>query len=289
MDNMETEDTPLLPPAAPPAAAADTTETQEEDQASSTKTTETDGVAIMLQATAEMAEQEEFEEEDDVDGADEYEEVDDFDGADEYEEVDDFDGTDEYEEGYEEEIEEDDEFDPPYVYSEAYPEAKLVYFKLNNPSSEDEEKVDALYAMMLQDDAFKMKLHKNDVLKQVYIRIYTCKINSKGLKAEGFTNELEEIENGLLHRVLFTVWQRRLVTELKKEGVLDNSTMAWEEATFALDQVSKILWNWNTERISFLLTKAVLAELNCGMEDDKFDSGFRRLLTEQLNNKQQST
>lgn len=92
---------------------------------------------------------------------------------------------------------------------------------------------------------------------------------------------LQEIENALVHRLLFAVRQMRFVTYLENEGLLANSTKAWEESTSQLDEASKIVWGFHAKRL-LPLSMALLTELNCGMKDDDFDDGSR-LLTQESN------
>jgi hypothetical protein len=133
--------------------------------------------------------------------------------------------------------------------------------------------------MKAVDDAFKTRLHYEDALRQVFIDMYTGAISSKNLTTDESKKNLLDIENGLVHRLQFAVCQRRLVTYLENQGILANSAMAWKDATFELNVVSKILWVWNTKRIS-TLSIAVLTELNCGMTQDNFDWCARLTLTE---------
>jgi hypothetical protein len=181
----------------------------------------------------------------------------------------------------EDDLDGEDDFEP---YFDAYPEAKLVSFELMNPSTAVEQEVENLHHMKSKDDDFKMKLHDDEDLKLIFILMYKCKISYKDLlTSDESKKQLQEIENGLVHRLVCTVRQRRLVTRLEKnKGSLVNSKMSWKDATFELDEVSKILWVWHTPRL-LILSKAVFAELHCGMENDNFEFGLRRILTQQLN------
>jgi hypothetical protein len=179
-------------------------------------------------------------------------------------------------------VEDDDSDVEPFI--EIYPEAKLVYFKLKNPSSVVKQKLDALRDMNSADNAFKNKLHYSKVLKKIYILIYTCEICPKTLTSDAAKKILQEIENALVHRSLFAVRQRRFVTYLENEGLLLNSAMAWEEATLELKETSNMLWIWHTQRIK-PLSYASLRELNSGIEDIDFYSGLRSVFTQELNRK----
>jgi hypothetical protein len=177
--------------------------------------------------------------------------------------------------------EEDDDSDVE-PFTEMYPAAKLVSFKLKNPSSAVKQKVAALRDMKSADDAFKTKLHYDGVLKRCFALVYEYTNSPKDFTTDAAKKILQEIKNALVHRLLFAVRQRRFVTHLENRGLLANSAMAWEGATSELRETSNSLWTWHTKRLIPLLN-ASLAELNGGMKNDNFDSGLRRLLTQELN------
>jgi hypothetical protein len=188
--------------------------------------------------------------------------------ASDYESIDDYVGNDEFDDG-------------PFI--EIYPESHLVYLEPKTKRSKEvKEKIYNLINMKSVDDAFKTKLHYNKVFKHNFVWIHTCMISLESLTTDASKMILQEIESALVHRLLFAVRQRRLVTKLENKGLLANSETAWYNATFELNLTSKIVRCWHTKRL-LPLSKALLTELNCGMKDDDFDSGARRLLTQELN------
>jgi hypothetical protein len=164
-------------------------------------------------------------------------------------------------------------------YIEAYPESKLVYLQSKTSRSKKvKNEINNLKHMKSVDDEFKMRLYLEEDLQRLYLYIHTDQISLKDITTEE-KKLFEEIENGLVYRVQFAVRQRRLVTDLEKQGLLANSKKAWEDATFGLTEVSKIVWVWHTERL-LPISMAILTELNCGMGKDDFNSGVRQLLTQ---------
>jgi hypothetical protein len=162
---------------------------------------------------------------------------------------------------------------------EAYPESKLVYLQSKSSRSKEvKEEINNLKRMKSVDDDFKMRLYLDEELQRIYLYIHnTDQISLKDITAG---EELfKEIENGLVYRVQFAVRQRRLVTDLEKQGLLANTEKAWDDATYGLTEVSKIVWVWHSPRI-LPISMAILTELNCGMKKDDFNSGVRQLLTQ---------
>jgi hypothetical protein len=196
------------------------------------------------------------------------------DAVSDYESIDDYVGNDQFDD--------DDSF-----IVEGYPVSHLVYLEPKAKRSEElKQKIHNLIYMKSVDDDFKMKLYLEKDLKRLFLSRHTDQISSKDITTEVEKQvqekQVQEIEDALVHRLLFAVRQRRLVTKLVNKGLLANSETAWCNATFELDLTSKIVWCWHTKRL-LPLSKALLTELNCDMKDDDFDSGVRRLLTEELN------
>jgi hypothetical protein len=177
--------------------------------------------------------------------------------------------------------EEDSSDEEDVVPLEMYPEAKLVSFELKDSSAAAEQEVRELEVMKLKDDTFKIKLRTDAFLGYAFGMVLACTGGPKHFTSDSSKRTLQEIENALVHRLLFAVRQRRLVTKLENKGLLANSALAWKDATSALDEASKIVFIWHTERL-LPLSEALLRELNCVMTNEDFDDGLRHLLTQEL-------
>jgi hypothetical protein len=172
--------------------------------------------------------------------------------------------------------------DEDVVPLEMYPEAKLVSFELKGSSAAADQEVRELKAMKLQDNTFKRKLRTDDNLWCAFGSVFTCQVGPRNFTSDASKKRLKEIEDALVHRLLFAVRQRRLVTKLENKELLANSALAWKDATSELNEASKIVFIWTTERLKPLST-ALMRELNSVMTDEDFDDGLRGVLTQELN------
>lgn len=110
--------------------------------------------------------------------------------------------------------------DPSYaVPLEMYPEAKLASFELKGSSVEVKQEAEDLQVLKKIYDAIRIELRTNERLGFPFDVVFACKASPKHLTTDAAKKILQEIENALVHCLLFTVRQRRFVTKLKHKGL----------------------------------------------------------------------